>query len=777
MRCNCKKILSIAFAFILALTILPVDIDTVSMLVAEASSAPAAPLSITYTRTATKEGFADGTVNVKLNTASGGQASELVLYFADSEGNPLDGYMYLQKQPVASGVTELTFDMVENTLIPAGSKKLIAYASNSYGMSAGYASVELPEGVSDYEFGTPLFEFQIVSDTHVTDSNSHIYNQRFKQMLEDVVTTSPDSKGIVVVGDVTDTGAAKEYENVISVYEAAEDAPRMYWSIGNHDYALSYGDTQTQRELFLQYSGLESVYYDEWIADTHFVFLGSEETDTASGTGAIISDTQLDWLETTLADGYEEGRPIFVFLHQSVYNTVAGSLPGQGWDGIGVAGVIDDSEARLMSILAEYPEAIFFSGHSHWEMNSTDTMYERTASMCTAFNTASVAYLWTSYGDTYSGGWSYDDEVGGSQGYYVKVYEDKVLVIGRDFEDGGLWIPSATYCIDMTDLAFDDSEGDDSYEEMTVSMDKYVFGYGEEIRIGYTNADLENENTWLCIYNAGDIPGTSGICSKQYAYIDGDGTVIFNNLQGVTSDSAALNSPGTVCYNTGSVVYLAPGDYYATILGGAGWYTSYADTVYFSVEATENFPIEISISQTEFLLSETINISYSGADLSSQGSWIGIYLKDDIIGYNLSQQYAYIDGSGTVAFNTGSGATDDNTAYANPGTVMYNVGGLLPVGDYIAVALGGSGVYDELSDTVEFSVVEKKTASRGDVDGNGTINMLDVIALRRYLINSTEYPVADDECADSDGSGTVNMLDVIALRRYLINSTQYPLGK
>ena len=64
----------------------------------------------------------------------------------------------------------------------------------------------------------------------------------------------------------------------------------------------------------------------------------------------------------------------------------------------------------------------------------------------------------------------------------------------------------------------------------------------------------------------------------------------------------------------------------------------------------------------------------------------------------------------------------------------------------------------------------------GDVDGNGSINMLDVIALRRYLLNSETYPVANETAADANANGSINMLDVIALRRYLINSTQYPLG-
>ena len=73
-------------------------------------------------------------------------------------------------------------------------------------------------------------------------------------------------------------------------------------------------------------------------------------------------------------------------------------------------------------------------------------------------------------------------------------------------------------------------------------------------------------------------------------------------------------------------------------------------------------------------------------------------------------------------------------------------------------------------------VSDEPAVQTGDVDGNGNINMLDVIALRRNLLNSTTYPVANEAAADADGNGNINMLDVIALRRYLLNATQYPLG-
>ena len=69
-------------------------------------------------------------------------------------------------------------------------------------------------------------------------------------------------------------------------------------------------------------------------------------------------------------------------------------------------------------------------------MNSASNMKERDENLPTIFNTASVAYLWSDAQAT----------IKGAQGYFVKVYKDKVLVLGRDF-DNEQWLASAQYLV------------------------------------------------------------------------------------------------------------------------------------------------------------------------------------------------------------------------------------------------------------------------------------------------------------------------------------------
>lgn len=208
----------------------------------------------------------------------------------------------------------------------------------------------------------------------------------------------------------------------------------MHCSIGNHDWLANQPDN------FRTFVGNANdsintpskIYYDEWVNGYHYIYLGGER----EGLHAWLSDDQLRWFDNLMKKDQKEhpNQPVFVFLHQSMYNTVAGSLPGQNWNGV-------DDEAAFKKILKKYSNFLLFNGHSHWVLNSESNMYGGSANIPAAFNTASVGYLWTSYGTVASGQFAE-----GSNGYYVDVYKDKVVLKGRDFLEGK-WLPSALYVI------------------------------------------------------------------------------------------------------------------------------------------------------------------------------------------------------------------------------------------------------------------------------------------------------------------------------------------
>lgn len=308
----------------------------------------------------------------------------------------------------------------------------------------------------------PLLTFQIITDTHVTADPTHEYNLNFERALHDLAIHAQGSSGIMHIGDITDHGFAEEYEEVhriLGLYQA--ELPEIRYTLGNHDVGL--GHWESRLAMYTSRMGMPGPYHDHWIGGYHFIFLGTEE---GLPTFCNLSDEQLRWLDSKLGESQERGqspdqhqlngqasgeeaprellkeqpaegqsmdrqamseRPVFLFLHQPLKDTVAGSLESQEW-----YGVTQDQDLR--SILSKYPQTLLFTGHTHWELEVNNTMYPGNGEIANMFNAASVAYLWTNA----------DEHKTGSQGFYVEVYRDRVLVRGRDFTTGS-WIESAQY--------------------------------------------------------------------------------------------------------------------------------------------------------------------------------------------------------------------------------------------------------------------------------------------------------------------------------------------
>lgn len=269
-----------------------------------------------------------------------------------------------------------------------------------------------------------LLSFQVITDTHITSDAEHSYNRYLAKALEDVKRTAPESGGIMHVGDLTDHGFPEEYAEVGRILrEHGEGLPAIRYTMGNHDVGL--GHWPSRLGAFLGYTGMEGTYHQHWIDGYPFLFLG---TELGLKLFASLSERQLSWLDERLAEAGKSGKPAFVFLHQPLKDTVAGSRETQQWYGV-------TQDEALKSVLAKHPQVLLFTGHTHWELESEHTMYQRSDKSSSAmFNAASVAYLWSDA----------DEPIEGSQGYYVEVYADRVLVRGRDFMRG-TWIAQAQF--------------------------------------------------------------------------------------------------------------------------------------------------------------------------------------------------------------------------------------------------------------------------------------------------------------------------------------------
>lgn len=253
--------------------------------------------------------------------------------------------------------------------------------------------------------------FSVLADIH-TDTD------KLKSAIVDLYFLNPETDAMVLNGDVVDEGV---YEQYSSVKEVLDDSGSLLpgtliQNIGNHEYfnfdkgRNTVADAISYRNLYFLFTGNLSVYHDTWIKGYHFISLGSESANLKGSNppnAADLSGKQLSWLKDRLKEKHEPGKPVFVFLHQQLKSSV------RDWEG-----VIQKEE--LNSILSEYPEVILFTSHTHVSLAQEGVIQ---TDPFTIVNTGAVDFVLEE----------------GSQGLYVQVDGNTVVISGRDF-DRNQWI-------------------------------------------------------------------------------------------------------------------------------------------------------------------------------------------------------------------------------------------------------------------------------------------------------------------------------------------------
>ncbi|MCR8642605.1 metallophosphoesterase [Paenibacillus sp. N1-5-1-14] len=309
--------------------------------------------------------------------------------------------------------------------------------------------------------------FWLISDIHLNRPNAV---DKCVHALQDLGQAAPDSSALIVNGDLGD-GHPQDYARVGQVMQAAPHPSQVLYTIGNHEFYQAWhnrrgewsrwtypnGETeQMSVARFVQFTGAKNVYQDRWIQGYHFILLGSERyrsSDESILEDAYLSEDQLKWLEQTLKDDEVKGlvakdfigtrgeklkeevradsgasvknqsravKPIFVFIHQPLPNSVSGS--GSATYNRGIV-----QHERLMAILDKYPNVILFSGHSHWELALPKTVVRK------GFTIVNSSSVWEPRNVE---GKAKSLTGDASEGLVIEVQGDHVRVRGRDLQHG-----------------------------------------------------------------------------------------------------------------------------------------------------------------------------------------------------------------------------------------------------------------------------------------------------------------------------------------------------
>ncbi len=257
-----------------------------------------------------------------------------------------------------------------------------------------------------------ITSFVVVSDIHVETNNPKSY-----EALSDLlygIKAGEDIDTVVYTGDNVMNGQFLENVFFYNAVRSMMPAENNLVLTGNHDLGNGAGDHDKSRKDFIAnnnlYFGakLDEPYYYRVINGCYFICISTEVGDPSQ---FYVSDEQYSWIESVLKEAKAAGAPTFVFSHFPIRD-------------------ISQGGAEFAELLKEYNVTLYCHGHYHNELFSRN-FYE-----WGGINSINLPRATETK----------DYEPG--DGIVVEVYEDEILVRGRDFIKGE-WIEELTYTYDI----------------------------------------------------------------------------------------------------------------------------------------------------------------------------------------------------------------------------------------------------------------------------------------------------------------------------------------
>lgn len=415
-----------------------------------------------------RSGYAEGSVEI---VPIDGVKSDAIyeLYWGDDRGVFKDYYS------LGSGKGQgdsLTISIGENIMIPSRATKIYAAENKKV-----IAATDIP---AEKRYNkTPELVFGSVSDVHVNYSEGADF---WTNALNEYQKSG--ARYIIISGDLTSDGSDAQFEKYKSATERSSYTGLIFSSIGNHEqqyagranafrYAIYDGDgknwvslDEAQEYFAEEYNGTLNVsvewfdaeggantyYYDALIENNLYIFMDQMLSATGNSSNQDnFSSIQLDWVENLLnmysgthivGDDFQyETYNLNIVEHALIKNYSAGdkyngsySQPIKIQDGY-------PNIKRFVSLLEEYNEAIWMSGHTHLGFTTSVDFVDRVYGMdgvltdtptARSVHNSSVAQArWYDgnsiiYKETYESG---------SEGYVCYQYADDIVFEGIGFKE------------------------------------------------------------------------------------------------------------------------------------------------------------------------------------------------------------------------------------------------------------------------------------------------------------------------------------------------------
>lgn len=254
-----------------------------------------------------------------------------------------------------------------------------------------------------------ITSFAVVSDIHVETNNPASYDN-FSDVLHGL-KAGEDIDAVIYTGDNVMNGQVTEDFLFYNALKFMRPAKHNLVVVGNHDVGNGEGDYDSLRKKFIANNALflgninKTDYYYKVINGCYMIVLSTEDNSASSFT---MTEEQLEWLENVLKEAKEDNAKVFVFSHFPIRY---------------LRNIAPD---RLAGLLTEYSCELYVHGHIHDHLGR-DNFY-------TSYGVDCINLPRVTETTDYDAG----------DGIVVEVYEDEIVVRGRDFISGE-WIDGLRY--------------------------------------------------------------------------------------------------------------------------------------------------------------------------------------------------------------------------------------------------------------------------------------------------------------------------------------------
>ena len=319
-------------------------------------------------------------------------------------------------------------NFISQNKAPKNSKYIEVYNGTELVGKIKTGSLKLPQ------LENKLYSFGALSDTHTSTAQAQ---RNFRNAL----TYFNDVENVdftCIAGDLTNEGTTEQlevYRDYVNLY--SPNTP-VYEVTGNHE--LQSRTTEAPFDFLIPYTG-HNLYYSFTRGNDVFIMFGMSGWYSYTQS-SIFSVTSLQWLYETLEAN--RNKRCIVFQHCPNFE---GS--GNPYEPVPTGDLLSSGTGPVFkSLMAHYKNVLWFHGHTHISFEAqkdcTYANYDRLFG-CHSVHIPSLASVKVL--NVEGNGYTVINSKG--MGYVVDVYENHIVLRGRDFVNEK-FLPIATYCLDTT---------------------------------------------------------------------------------------------------------------------------------------------------------------------------------------------------------------------------------------------------------------------------------------------------------------------------------------